>query len=89
VDNGLFQTTAGRRLTIYPPIHIVVAYTSQILLDIKDSLVFLQQNTRSAALYDFNDCRAKPYSDIEKTLVLGAHGPKELVLFLVEDHADA
>jgi L-lactate dehydrogenase complex protein LldG len=23
-------------------------------------------------------------ADIEKTLVLGAHGPKELVLFLVE-----
>jgi L-lactate dehydrogenase complex protein LldG len=24
-------------------------------------------------------------ADIEKTLVLGAHGPKELVLFLIDD----
>jgi L-lactate dehydrogenase complex protein LldG len=24
-------------------------------------------------------------ADIEKTLVLGAHGPKELMLFLIED----
>jgi L-lactate dehydrogenase complex protein LldG len=24
-------------------------------------------------------------ADIEKTLVMGAHGPKELVLFLIDD----
>jgi L-lactate dehydrogenase complex protein LldG len=82
------RQTAGRRLTIYPPIHIVVAYTSQILLDIKDSLVFLQQKYPEV-LPSMISMIAGPSrtADIEKTLVLGAHGPKELVLFLVEDHA--
>jgi L-lactate dehydrogenase complex protein LldG len=27
-------------------------------------------------------------ADIEKTLVMGAHGPKELILFLIDDHTD-
>ena len=77
---------AGRRLTIYPPVHMVVAYTSQILLDIKDSLQFLQEkypeNIPSLISMIAGPSRT---ADIEKTLVLGAHGPKELVLFLVED----
>ncbi|MDO1446134.1 LUD domain-containing protein [Rhodocytophaga aerolata] len=77
---------AGRRLTIYPPVHMVVAYTSQILLDIKDSLQFLQEkypeNIPSMISMIAGPSRT---ADIEKTLVLGAHGPKELVLFLVED----
>lgn len=77
---------AGRRLTIYPPVHIVVAYTSQILLDIKDSLTFLQEkypeNIPSMISMIAGPSRT---ADIEKTLVLGAHGPKELILFLLED----
>ena len=77
---------AGRRLTIYPPVHIVVAYTSQLLLDIKDSLVFLQEKY-PAIIPSMISMIAGPSrtADIEKTLVLGAHGPKELILFLVED----
>jgi L-lactate dehydrogenase complex protein LldG len=77
---------AGRRLTIYPPVHMVVAYTSQIVLDIKDSLQFLQEKY-PANLPSMISMIAGPSrtADIEKTLVLGAHGPKELVLFLVED----
>jgi L-lactate dehydrogenase complex protein LldG len=77
---------AGRRLTIYPPVHMVVAYTSQLLLDIKDSLQFLQEKY-SERMPSMISMIAGPSrtADIEKTLVLGAHGPKELVLFLVED----
>src|SRR5690606_19015642 len=35
VSNG---NAGGRRLTIYPSIHVVVAYTSQLVMDIKDGL---------------------------------------------------
>jgi L-lactate dehydrogenase complex protein LldG len=79
------RQTAGRRLTIYPPIHLVVAYTSQILLDIKNGLVFLQEKYGDP-MPSMISMIAGPSrtADIEKTLVLGAHGPKELILFLVE-----
>ncbi len=77
---------AGRSLTIYPPVHLVVAYTSQLLLDIKDGLQFIQ-GKYSSQLPSMLSMISGPSrtADIEKTLVLGAHGPKELVLFLIQD----
>jgi len=76
---------AGRRLSIYPPVHIVLAYTSQMVLDIKDGLRLLKEK------YDgnlpsmiSNVTGPSRTADIEKTLVLGAHGPKELFVFLLE-----
>lgn len=78
---------AGRRLTIYPPHHIVVAYTSQLLPDIKDGLNKLKakygSNLPSMISLVTGPSRT---ADIEKTLVLGAHGPKDLIVFLLDDH---
>ncbi|QHT68021.1 hypothetical protein GXP67_15915 [Rhodocytophaga rosea] len=76
---------AGRRLGIYPHIHIVVAYSSQLLPDVKDGLQFLQ-NKYTLSLPSMINMIAGPSrtADIEKTLVLGAHGPKEIILFLIE-----
>ena len=77
---------AGRRLSIFPPVHIVVATTYQLLPDIKDGLAFVQKkygdNLPSMISLVTGASRT---ADIEKTLVLGAHGPKELVLFLIDD----
>ena len=39
VSNG---TAAGRRLSIYPHIHVVIAYTSQLVLDLKDGFKLLK-----------------------------------------------
>ena len=79
------RQAAGRRLTIYPHIHIVVAYLSQLLPDIKDGLELMQQRY-GTQLPSMISMIAGPSrtADIEKTLVLGAHGPKELILLLVE-----
>src|ERR1700748_402702 len=33
---------AGRRLSIYPPVHIVLAYTSQLVLDLKDAFKLIK-----------------------------------------------
>lgn len=80
------QQTAGRRLGIYPPIHIVVAFTSQIFYDLDEALPFLQdtyaENFPSMLSVISGPSRT---ADIEKTLVLGAHGPKELTLFLIDE----
>lgn len=76
---------SGRRLNVFPEIHIVVAYTSQIVNDLKDALTGIKE--RYVTLPSMVTVITGPSrtADIEKTLVMGAHGPKELVLFLIED----
>jgi L-lactate dehydrogenase complex protein LldG len=77
---------AGRRLSIYPNHHIVIARTGQLVLDLKDGFQLLKskygQNIPSLISTITGPSRT---ADIEKTLVLGAHGPKELFVFLVDD----
>ncbi len=77
---------SGRSLSIYPPIHIVVAYTSQLVFDIKDATQLVMQkyqgNMPSMISIATGPSRT---ADIEKTLVLGAHGPKEVYVFLIDD----
>jgi L-lactate dehydrogenase complex protein LldG len=76
---------AGRRLSIYPPVHIVLAYSSQLVLDLKDGFKLLknkyENNLPSMISTVTGPSRT---ADIEKTLVLGAHGPKELFVFLLD-----
>jgi L-lactate dehydrogenase complex protein LldG len=77
---------AGRRLTIYPPAHIVVAYTSQLVFEIKDALQLLKNKYGSnlPSMISFITGPSRT-ADIEQTMVIGAHGPKELYVFLIED----
>jgi L-lactate dehydrogenase complex protein LldG len=76
---------AGRRLSIYPPVHIVLAYTSQMVLDLKDGFKLIK-NKYGADIPSMitNVTGPSRTADIEKTLVLGAHGPKELFVFLLD-----
>jgi L-lactate dehydrogenase complex protein LldG len=77
---------AGRRLTVFPPTHIVVASTSQLLPDIKEGMAFMQKKYGSQLPSMISVVTgASRTADIEKTLVMGAHGPKELILFLIDD----
>jgi len=82
VSNG---NAAGRRLSIYPHCHIVVAYTSQLVLDLKDAFKLLKTkyDTELPSMISTVTGPSRT-ADIEKTLVLGAHGPKELIVFLLE-----
>jgi L-lactate dehydrogenase complex protein LldG len=76
---------AGRRLSIYPPVHIVLAYTSQLVTDLKDAFKLIK-NKYGSQLPSMitNVTGPSRTADIEKTLVMGAHGPKELFVFLLE-----
>ena len=80
------KNPGGRRLGIYPPVHIVIAYTSQIVEDIKDGLSSIRKKY-NGAIPSMISLVTGPSrtSDIEKTLVMGAHGPRELILFLIDD----
>lgn len=76
---------AGRRLSIYPHNHVVVAYTSQLVLDLKDGFKILKDKYgQKLPSMISNITGPSRTADIEKTLVLGAHGPKELIVFLIE-----
>lgn len=76
---------AGRRLSIYTPIHIVLAYSSQLVMDLKDGFK-LVKNKYGSQIPSMITTVTGPSrtADIEKTLVMGAHGPKELYVFLLE-----
>lgn len=81
-------TASGRRLSIYPDQHIVLARPSQVVAEIGDALRVVQ-GRYGATLPSMLSLTTGPSrtADIEKTLVLGAHGPRRLTLFLLEDDA--
>ena len=76
---------SGRTTSVYAPIHICIAYTNQLVYDLKDALQLVKEkygrNLPSLITFATGPSRT---ADIEKTLVVGVHGPKEAYLFLVE-----
>jgi len=76
---------SGRTVSVYAPIHICIAYSHQLVYDIRDALLFLKEkyaeNIPSLITFASGPSRT---ADIEKTLVTGVHGPKEVYLFLVD-----
>ena len=78
------RNASGRTLSIFPPIHIVLAHRGQIVYDI-DAALERAAKLAGNKLPSMLSITTGPSrtADIEKTLVQGAHGPKELyVLFL-------
>ncbi len=78
--------SAGRALSIFPNVHIVLAYFSQLVFDITEAFALLKlkygDNLPSMISLTTGPSRT---ADIEKTLVMGAHGPKEVYVFLIDD----
>ncbi|MBM3914469.1 MAG: lactate utilization protein B/C [Sphingomonadales bacterium] len=75
----------GRTASIYAPIHICIAFVDQLVEDIKDAMVAAREkhDTQFPSLLTLATGPSRT-ADIEKTLVVGVHGPKEVYLFLVE-----
>jgi L-lactate dehydrogenase complex protein LldG len=82
-------TASGRRLSIYPDQHLVLARTSQIVPDIGDALHRVQDTHEKLPSMISLTTGPSRTADIEKTLVLGAHGPRSIVLFLLDDAPEA
>ncbi len=77
---------SGRRLNVYPETHIVIAAVSQLVPDLKDALHGMQEKYAGNLPSSINVITGPSRTaDIEKTLVMGAHGPKELYVFLIDD----
>ena len=73
----------GRQLSVYPTVHIVIARKSQLVESLEEAYAGILEryndNLPSQIALITGPSRT---ADIEKTLVLGAHGPKEIRVFL-------
>ncbi len=78
----------GRTTSVYAPIHICIAYIDQLVYDTRDALKLLKE-TYHNSLPSFITFAAGPSrtADIEKTLVVGVHGPREVYLFLIDERS--
>jgi L-lactate dehydrogenase complex protein LldG len=76
---------SGRTVSVYAPVHICIAYTSQLVYDVKDALQLIKEKYagKLPSLISFATGPSRT-ADIEKTLVVGVHGPKEVYVFLVD-----
>ncbi|MBT3241503.1 MAG: LUD domain-containing protein [Bacteroidetes bacterium] len=74
-----------RRMLGFAPIHIVIAYTSQLVNEIKDGIIGIRENYIKMPSMVSTITGPSRTADIEKTLVQGMHGPEELYVFLVND----
>ena len=73
----------GRRLSVLPEFHIVFAMETQLVASLEGCLPDLKIDPQwSSAVIISGPSRT---SDIEKTLVLGAHGPKRLAVVVERD----
>lgn len=76
---------SGRTVSVYAPVHICIAYTDQLVYDAKEALQLLTKEY-GEELPSMITMATGPSrtADIEKTLVVGVHGPKEVFCFLVQ-----
>jgi L-lactate dehydrogenase complex protein LldG len=76
---------SGRTVSVYAPVHICIAYMHQLVYDVKDGLQLLKEKYAGQlpSLITFATGPSRT-ADIEKTLVVGVHGPREVYVFLVE-----
>ena len=81
----LSNNESGRAASVYAPIHICIAFTHQLVYDISGSLLMVktkyENNLPSIITLATGPSRT---ADIEKTLVVGVHGPKEVYCFLLD-----
>jgi L-lactate dehydrogenase complex protein LldG len=78
-------SAGGRALSVLPPTHLVIARREQIVTDLVAAMALLRKrydrHWPSALSVITGPSRT---ADIEKILVMGAHGPKRLAVYFAE-----
>ncbi|HUE37629.1 MAG TPA: lactate utilization protein [Candidatus Acidoferrum sp.] len=77
-------SAGGRALSVLPPHHIVLARRSQVVPDLSVALQRVQEKFKDKfpSFLSFISGPSRT-GDIERILVLGAHGPKKLTILLL------
>jgi L-lactate dehydrogenase complex protein LldG len=78
------RSSGGRALSVLPPHHVVLARRGQLLRDLPSAFAFLKKTYGSnyPSMISFITGPSRT-GDIERILVLGAHGPKKLTIILL------
>jgi L-lactate dehydrogenase complex protein LldG len=79
------RSSGGRAASVLPPHHVVVARASQMVADLPAAFALLARKyaaTDYPSLISFITGPSRT-GDIERILVLGAHGPKQLTILCV------
>jgi L-lactate dehydrogenase complex protein LldG len=76
---------SGRTVSVYAPVHICIAYSNQLVYDIREGIEFLTEKYKNK-IPSFITMATGPSrtADIEKTLVVGVHGPKDVYVFMID-----
>ncbi|MEX2232387.1 MAG: lactate utilization protein [Cyclobacteriaceae bacterium] len=79
--------SSGRVLPVRVPVHIVIANVNQLVFDIGQAIDRIKEKfpdrLPSALFFASGPSRT---GDIERTLVVGVHGPREVYVFLMNDN---
>ncbi|HRP32449.1 MAG TPA: LUD domain-containing protein [Agriterribacter sp.] len=77
---------SGRTTSVYAPVHICIARVDQLVYDLRDGIQWLRTKyaTKLPSLITWATGPSRT-ADIEKTLVVGVHGPREVFVFLTEN----
>ena len=79
------RSTGGRAISVLPPVHLVIARWDQLVPDLASAMNLLRERYQhrwpTALSVITGPSRT---ADIEKIIVMGAHGPKRLALYLSE-----
>jgi L-lactate dehydrogenase complex protein LldG len=74
---------SGRRLNVFPETHIIVAHEAQIVDYLDNALEKLQEKYKNKLPSLISNITGPSRTaDIEKTLVMGMHGPKNLIVII-------
>lgn len=78
------RSAGGRALSVLPPHHVVLARREQLVADLPAAFVLLKRkyNSNYPSFISFITGPSRT-GDIERILVLGAHGPKKLTILCV------
>jgi len=75
----------ARKVFSYPHTHIIIARENQLVLELEDGLKAVAEKYKgNLPSQIINIAGPSRTADIEKTLILGAHGPKELIVFVIK-----
>jgi len=74
----------GRISPVFYPVHIIIAYSSQAVRDIHEGLEEMKNKygDEMPSMINLNTGPSRT-ADIEKTLVVGVHGPGEVFCFFI------
>lgn len=76
-----------RLMSLVPPVHVVLLRESTLLCSFSELIVQQQWATKGMPTNALLISGPSKTADIQQTLAYGAHGPKELVVFIVRDLA--